>query len=205
MSSSSQPPYDDSPLSSDSPRPSNLSRDELLTRLYRHSLREFLIAVVAGVTVAAVTGLAGFLYGQVHQQKQIEEAPRVYVEELSRLIDKAVTEGENSAIVNARAIVAARNSLARSLTSISNELDTEIDHLAIQIGAETLQPSSRIPFGGGSDTGSAATRPQDPKAAYQTILVLSKVWPSKKRQIEVEIRKLLAELGILGGPMSATR
>ena len=36
----------------------------------------------------------------------------------------------------------------------------------------------------------------DAQTAYNTIIVLSKIWPAKKTQIEVEIRKLLAELGL---------
>ena len=38
--------------------------------------------------------------------------------------------------------------------------------------------------------------PSDAKQAYDTIQVLVRIWPSKKQQIEVEIRKLLAELGL---------
>ena len=36
----------------------------------------------------------------------------------------------------------------------------------------------------------------DRENAYNTILVLNRIWPAKKEQIEVEVRKLLAEMGI---------
>lgn len=34
------------------------------------------------------------------------------------------------------------------------------------------------------------------QAVYMQILILQKIWPAKRKQIEVELRKLLAELGL---------
>jgi hypothetical protein len=35
-------------------------------------------------------------------------------------------------------------------------------------------------------------------SVYETIEVLAKKWPAKKDQVEIELRKVLAELGLLG-------
>jgi len=147
--------------------------------------------VVAPLIVGAILGTApaiGWYWEHVRAQKRIDAAPRRYVEELDKLITRAAKEGPENAVLNARAIVAARNSLRNSLVGISSQLDSEIDHLAADIGEVIKQPQGpSMPQPGA---------PSDAKQAYDTIQVLVRIWPSKKQQIEVEIRKLLAELGL---------
>lgn len=156
-------------------------------------MKRFLIEVVAGLTVCVISAVGGIIWGNISQarkdQERLDAAPRVYVEKLDRLIQEAVQEGEDKAILNARAIVVARNSLANSLMAISGRLDSEIDRLAVEIGEPTLNTGglSRPEFG---------KKDPDKKAAYQTILVLQKIWPSKKAEVEAAIRKLLAEMGL---------
>lgn len=128
------------------------------------------------------------------QRKKVEAAPRKYVAELDALIQRAIKEGDDFAIVNARAIVATRNSLRASLVAISSQLNSEIDRLSQEIGQPVPQHQTVN-----------ATGPQAPSASevFRTIQVLSRIWPAKRVQIEVEIRKLLAELGLGTMPTDA--
>ena len=90
--------------------------------------------------------------------------------------------------MNGRAIVAARDTLATSLAKVSVQLNSEIDRLAREIGVnsvfERLQRTTEN------------TQPVDASTAFETIEVLVRIWPSKRRQIEVEIRGILAVLGL---------
>src|SRR5438876_465486 len=99
-------------------------------------------------------------------EEKIDAAPCQFVQELDKLILLAITEGPKKAVVNARAIVAARNSLRSSLVTISSLLNSEIDQLALNIG----QPIDKLeittkepPFG-----------QVDPNEVFQTIEVLSR-------------------------------
>jgi len=149
--------------------------------------------VIAPIIVATILGIFGLAWGWIlgHRQsrRRIEAAPRKYVQELDKLIQRADKEGADNAIVNARAIVAVRDSLRGSLVAISKQLNSEIDNLASELGG-TRGPLAEL---GRSLERSDAP---DPKRVYQTIQVLVRIWPSKSEQIEVEIRKLLAELGL---------
>lgn len=144
--------------------------------------------IAAPLIVGVITFFAGLLWNEMRTRKKIDAAPKKYIQALDNLITKAVEEGEQKAVINARAIVSTRNTLRDSLVSISKNLNSEIDLLAINIGhrsANGVSPSS-IPDD---------NRP-NAAAAWETILVLHRMWPSKKEQIEVEIRKLIAEMGL---------
>lgn len=144
--------------------------------------------IIAPLAVAGLTGCATWIIAQLRFQRRVDAAPRQYIQHLDSLISRAATEGIPQAIVNARSIVAARNTLRSSLLSISKYLNSEIDRLSKEIGEPFEQIEMR---------GAEAGRPVlEPDEAYQTIQVLARIWPSKKTQIEVEIRKLLAELGL---------
>jgi hypothetical protein len=143
--------------------------------------------VTAGLIVAAITAIATWFVARMWQQRKIDAAPYLYVKELDVLIKRAVREGENLAIINARAIVGVRNSRRSSLISISTLLNSEIDRLSSDIGdaitalqTVTEKPRAEI----------------DPSEVYQTIQVLERTWPGKRTQIVVEIRKVLAELNL---------
>jgi len=145
--------------------------------------------LIVAIIIGAITGVFGWLLANRRIQRKLDAAPRKYVEELDQLIKNAIAEGPTKADVNARAIVSARNSLRKSLISISGNLNSEIDRLASEIGEEVIHqpaPSTRTP----------AYSEISKDRAFQTIEVLSKVWPAKKTQIVVEIRKLLAELDL---------
>ena|ERR1700693_283685 len=156
-------------------------------------LGEFLQKVAAHLVVAILVGATTYAWTILHEKRRIEEAPTVYVQEIDKLINTAAEEGEDNAITNAKAIVAARNSLAGSLSAIGSQLDSQIDVLATQIGLSALvvvTPRSRQ-----ADTKIVP----DKHEVYMQISVLKKIWPAKRRQIEVELRKLFAELGLYGG------
>jgi hypothetical protein len=161
--------------------------------------------IVAPIIVATVTGVATWAYTRISAQRdaavdaqrqlkrKIDAAPRTYINHLDALITRAYREGVGNAIVNARAIVAARNSMRGSLSNIRKNLNTEIDRLASEVGMpfEETEHALRTAT---SDTPDAAT-------VFQTIDVLSRMWPAKRAEIEVEIRKILAEFGL---PIDAT-
>ena len=123
-------------------------------------------------------------------KKVMEAAPSKYAAELDALIQNGVTQGRTEAITNARAIVKVRNDLRSSLISISSQLNSEIDILAAQI--RELEGNAQVPFIQ-PQRARRGLAPED--AVYTTIQVLAKEWPAKKTQIEVEMRKLLTELG----------
>lgn len=188
MASSSEPPSSEPKKIFDKPV------SELLTDFWA----KVVVGLAATLVIALVSGGAAYFLRDRQYEKQLENAPGVYVEQLDSLIQRAVQEGPQDARVNARAIVAARNSLAGSLESVAASLDGEINHLATQIAQPTV--SDRILkeplIGRGSDTGPRPPPPASDQEVYDTIRVLQRVWPSKRRQIEIQVRKLLAELGL---------
>ena len=106
-------------------------------------------------------------------QQRLEAAPILYTQKLDELIVGGLKEGENEAQVNARAIVRTRDNLRGSSETIASSLNGEIDQLAQELQSTASEEELR-----------------------QTIKVLAKVWPSKKLQIQIEIRKVIAELGL---------
>ena len=76
------------------------------------------------------------------------------------------------------------------MVRIADRLNSNIDRLATEIGE---RPNNL------RDTWVPA--PASVSEVFETIQVLARTWPGKRSQIEVELRKVLAELGILGrGP-----
>lgn len=144
--------------------------------------------ILAPIIVAAVTGGFGWWWGHRQSKKKIDAAPRVFVDELDKLISDAHAEGRDKAIVNGRAIVAARNTLKRTLDKINSDLNSEIDALGRAVGE---------PTGTFDQLRQETQRPNaNAGAAYETIEVLYRMWPVKKKQVETDIRVLLAILGI---------
>jgi hypothetical protein len=77
--------------------------------------------------------------------------------------------------VSARSIVAARNDLRSSLDAIGNRLDSQIDELQ----AELAKPNP------------------DPEKLITLLEVLRQKWPAKQAEIEVAVRKVITELGLV--------
>ena len=147
--------------------------------------------ILAPLIVAIITGIGTWVWKDEILRKKLNAAPRKYVEELEKLILRGYDEGLGKAIINARSIVSTRNDLRSSLISISARLNSEIDQLALDIGHRLIKPDEpSVP----------STNPNnsdiDAEKAFETIQVLYRNWPAKKVQIEVEIKKLLTELGL---------
>jgi len=102
-----------------------------------NNMELLLIYIIAPLIVSAVTGAFAWYWGKKQSSKRIEAAPRQFVNEIDKLIQRAHKEGLDSAIVNARAIVATRDALRSSLSSISRQLNSEIDNLASNVGRAT--------------------------------------------------------------------
>jgi hypothetical protein len=77
--------------------------------------------------------------------------------------------------VSARSIVASRNDLRSDLDAIGSRLDSQIDGLQTEL----------------------AKPEPDPERLVTIMEVLRQKWPSKEAEIEVAVRKLLAELGLV--------
>lgn len=154
---------------------------------------DFLTNIVAPLAVALITFLAGIALkarsDKARYKQKVQSAPEKYVGELDKLIRDALEEGEANALINARAIVAARNGFRNTLVAISSQLNSEIDRLAINIGEEIIKPQFASELRTAIDNSSGVE-------AYQTIKVLAKIWPGRKIKIEVEVRKLLTEMGL---------
>ena len=133
------------------------------------------IGAVATISAAVIALQTGKKQGRAEKEKEIDDAPRKYVNNLDKLIKIAMREGATKASINARAIVSTRNDLKESTIKIADRLNSEINVLERQ---QQEQARSEV--------------------LMETIEVLSKKWPAKKDQIEIELRKVLAEMGLLG-------
>jgi hypothetical protein len=124
-------------------------------------------------------------------QAKYENAPKVYVQQLGTLINAAPKyknavgtdtrflspdpDYVRSISVSAQTIVAARNDLRSSLVAIGNRLDSQID----QLQAELAKPNP------------------DPEKLVTLLEVLQQKWPAKEAEIEVAVRKVITELGLV--------
>lgn len=116
---------------------------------------------------------------------QVQSAVEQYANSLGLLIGKAKGEVDDNLSaerieVSARAFVGARNDLRDTLTSLSGSLNHEVDDLE-----DAIKDLEKNP---------------DDKAAQdrvrKAILVVAQKWPVKADAIKVQIRKMLAELGL---------
>lgn len=111
-------------------------------------------------------------------EKTLKSAPDLYTTRIGILISEASASNSNDIMAKARSIVSTRNDLRGSLVSLAALLNSDIDRLSIEI-AEAEQAANR-------DTG----------RIRETVAVLKSKWPGKREQVEVELRKILAELGL---------
>jgi hypothetical protein len=146
--------------------------------------------VLSGLVVFVITAPVTWFLSKRFFKKTISAAPKQYARELDLLIEQAHKEGVSKAVVNARAIVAARNSLKESLTTISRSLNSEIDRLANEMSETRSDNRDRFEIEIPIDSTNSS------EEIYNTIEVLHRIWPAKKSQIEVQVRQILAELGL---------
>lgn len=157
---------------------------------WKHNLITLGIAIIAGLIINYVTYLVSKNEGieigikranQAYIQKT-ESAPTLYTNRLGEMIYNADPMKSKDLIVDARAIVSTRDDYRGSLIAISKLLNSEIDRLKEEVEK--------------ADNALRQGQSYDRSEIERTLGVLQKKWPSKKEQIIVEVRKLLAELGI---------
>ena len=164
------------------------------------------MTVLTGILISAIGSLvagglgvaAGYFYRERRFRKVVNEAPKQYVDKLGELIKRAEREGPSKAIVNARAIVSARDSVRRHMIGAAQLLNSDIDYLARIVGEGQ---EFYIDHGQVSRVSSRGQRfipdkEEAEKQAYDTIEVLCRKWPTIRIQVEFEIRKMISELGL---------
>jgi hypothetical protein len=160
---------------------------------------QYTIEVLSGVTVLLLSAFTVWLqrrYRDLNRRHfemkaRINEAPYRYWLRLDSMISRAIREGQENALVNGKAIVEARNSMAESLVSMSSSLNSVINTLARNVGAPVLAPAAYS----GSDQDGINPAP-DQRAVWETIQVLERTWAARREVILLQVRKILAELGI---------
>ncbi|MCG7927619.1 MAG: hypothetical protein JAY67_19035 [Candidatus Thiodiazotropha taylori] len=158
-------------------------------------MRDFFKQVMAAVMAGAILAGGGYVIGKstgedVGVQKErarleqmFENAPKSYTKHLDEMINEKTNDDPQKILIKARAIVSTRDDLRSTLTSLNALLNSEIDKLAQQI--ESSESQRR----GGDGW--------NPRELEETIEVLKRKWPSKMDQVDIEVRKLLAELGLV--------
>ena len=152
---------------------------------------ELAISIVAGLIVSALTGAVGWLMRGETYRKRVDAAPTKFTARLTELIDKAVEEGPSHARVNARAILAMRDSFRRYSISLSELLNSEMDVLAAQLNNGVVHRPMVV-----RAEQRDAKENLSNEELYETITVLQKAWRGKKDELDVTIRQLLALLGL---------
>ncbi|MEW8330241.1 MAG: hypothetical protein AB2692_04830 [Candidatus Thiodiazotropha sp.] len=143
--------------------------------------------IIAGLIVAGVSGGAGWGLKKLQTRKKIKALPKKWVERIDGLIKKAIIEGQDKCIINAKAIVASRDAMRKSLITLTNTLNSEVDKLALTIG-ESVEKPERF------------TRDSEYEAnvekVWEQLQVLERYWEIKGDEIEDGIRKVITELGL---------
>jgi len=130
-------------------------------------------------------------------RRMYEKAVTAYTDELGRLIGSppptleargrggkgggpgpSTPETASDIVVRAKAIVAVRGDFRSPLSTLVNLLDSQIDRLQ----AELTRPTP------------------DPKVLLETLRVLDKEWPAKKKLIDAAAGMIMAEMGIVPNP-----
>jgi hypothetical protein len=113
---------------------------------------------------------------QVEQYKRVyEEAPKKFAKRLGQVITDASQGNSSNAVVDAKTIVAVRNDLRSALDSVGKRLDSEIDELEAEL-----------------------KKPQPDMTKVATLVqVLKQKWPAKEDEIELAVRKIVAEMGLV--------
>ncbi|WP_444921341.1 hypothetical protein ACJJID_02460 [Microbulbifer sp. CnH-101-G] len=147
----------------------------------------FLETIIAGLIVAGVSGAVGWAGSKIVFRRKIEALPKKWVDQIAALIQEALSEGSDRCIINAKAIVASRDAMRKSLITLNDSLNSEVDKLAELLGNK-IERAERWEQG------------QENKInvdeVWQQIQVLDKYWRMKSDEIESGIRKVLSELGV---------
>jgi hypothetical protein len=150
---------------------------------------ELLTAIITSIIGSGlVTGATAFRVARNRAEnryaQKLEAAPGTYTKKLGEKIRsarRAVPSRTREVEVSARAIVTLRNQFARHLGGISELLDSEID------GMESILQEVEL-------------SELDEQGASQLVVliqVLNEVWDAKADQLQTELRRIMADLGLL--------
>jgi len=155
-----------------------------------------ILAWFGGIFLVSATALRKRIALLFRSRRRLEEvenkiiyAPSRFISRLDGLIETAIKEGPEKAFINARAVIAARDHIARAMYLIGSSLNTEIDHLSsmCKIESDQFEMKKRKPvYGWKSD-----------EEIYSILLVLSKSWDIKRQSIMVGIRQILNDAELL--------
>ena len=136
----------------------------------------FLLELAAVLLVAAIVATFGYSSGRRALQKKVDEAAVGYLAELDDLIAKSVSEGKFKAAANAREILSRAEALKTHLEGMLRPLEGSFENLI--------------------DLSAASQRDNNADQLFAAISALQGSWPSQRRAIEGETRRLLGLLGV---------
>ncbi len=145
------------------------------------------LEVVGGLITAVILTFLGFFYGRYFEKEKYKKRYDPALSNFSTNLGEAIMNAQrNTSIEEARIIVSIRDSTRQQLTNVSELLNSDIDKLK-----DLIQQADRFVTSG-------EPVPQRISAQIaETIRVLKGTWPSKRSQIDVALRKLLVELGLV--------
>jgi hypothetical protein len=147
----------------------------------------FIETIIAGLLIAGVSGGVGWGLNKFQTRKKIKALPKKWVDRIEGLIKRSVMEGPNNCVINAKAIVASRDAMRKSLITLTNTLNSEIDKLAQTVG-EDVEMTERYKREADHETNA--------EQVWEQLQVLVRYWEMKGDEIEDGIRKVITELGL---------
>ena len=99
-------------------------------RFWLEVLAAVISALVAGAISASVSYAFGVRHAQATYQKKLADAATIYSNYIGQLITETNAEkSDTELLVDARTIVSTRNDLRKSMSTLSDLLDSDIDRL----------------------------------------------------------------------------
>lgn len=145
-----------------------------------------IVEVIGGLLTAIIIAVFGYFTGRYFERNRLLRKYQAAISTFSDNLGAAIRNSSSDVVADARIIVSIRDSSRNELSNVSRLLNSDIDRLSELITDAQRFSRSREPV------------PEDTRQQIeQTIKVLRGTWPAKKSQIDVAIRKLLAELGLI--------
>jgi hypothetical protein len=147
-------------------------------------LETLILEVIGGLIAAGIIAAGGYFAGRFFQQQRYRKAQAAAIASFSDNLERVIVQGSAN-VAQARVIVSIRDASRGELTSLNRLLNSDIDILSgLLQEADGYQRENR-PI------------PENLRAQIrERILVLQGTWPAKKTQIDVAIRRVMAELGL---------
>jgi hypothetical protein len=145
---------------------------------------------VGSSLTASLVGLAlGYLVRDKVFKKKLNSSVEKYVESMGNIIDKAINDGKDKAIINGRAIISIRNELRDDSVIKLSLLNSDIDKLAEMLNEESIKITM-------DNIKGDARKEVSESEVFEIFKVLKVKWHIKKSQLENLIKKNLQELGL---------